>query len=155
MPLEDTKKQKIAKLLIGLSKDEIQEILKEQARISSEKSQARGQREMLRLRKREAKLTAQLEEVRKKIDGIQGGKEVRGTRGKGNVSGRPLEELVLEILREKGQPTRPKEIRDSILEKGWYEGSEVSLGTSVAATLGILIKSGRVIRNEGRRYSAA
>jgi hypothetical protein len=154
MPLEDTRKQKIAKLLIGLNKDEIQEILKEQARIASEQTQARGQREMQRLKKREAKLSAELEEVRNKIADIQGGKEVRGSRGKGNVSGRPFEELVLTVLSEMGQPARPKDIRDSILSKGWYEGSKVSLGTSVATTLSALIKAGRVARGDGRRYSA-
>ena len=154
MSLEDNRKQRIAKLLLGLSKDEIQDILKEQARISSEKTQARSQREMLRLKKRETKLCAELDEVRKKIADLQGGKEIRGSRGKGNVSGRSLEELVLEILREIGQPSRPKDIRDAILSKGWYEGSQVSLGTSVAITLSQLIKSGHVVKNEGRRYSA-
>ncbi len=154
MSLEDSRKQKLARLLSGLSKEEIQDILKEQARISSEKTQARSQREMLRLKKREAKLCAELDEVRKKIADLQGGKEIRGGRGKGNVSGRPLEELILEILRETGQPSRPKDIRDTILNKGWYEGSAASLGTSVAITLSQLIKSGQVARNEGRRYSA-
>ncbi len=155
MTIEDNKKQKLAKLLIGLSKDDIQEIIKEQARISSEKSIVRNQRELNRLQKREAKLAAELEEIRSKIADIQGGKEVRGSRGKGNVSGRPIEDLVIDILREKAEPSRPKDIRDAILNKGWYEGSKVSLGTSVAIALSALVKAGRVVRNEGRRYSAA
>lgn len=155
MPLENNRKQKIAKLLLGLSKDDIQEILKEQIRISSEQSQERHQRELARLKKREVRLGVELEEVREKINDILGGKaEVRGSRGKGNISGRPFEDLVLEVLRTTGQPARPKDLRDAILEKGWYEGSKVSLGTSVAITLSTLVKDGRVVRNEDRRYSA-
>lgn len=154
MALEDNRKQKLAKLLLGLSKDDIQEILKEQARISTEKSQERHQRELVRLQKREERLTAELEEVRNKISDILGGKEVRSSRGKGNVSGRPFEDLILEVLRSAGQPARPKDIRNAILEKGWYEGSKVSLGTSVAITLSTLVKDGRVARTEDRRYSA-
>jgi hypothetical protein len=154
MTLEDKKRKRIAKILQGLSRQEINAILKEQSALLGDKEKARRERELKRLAAREEKLKASLQEVRKRISDLEQGKSlVRRRRGEGNVTGRSFPDLVLEVVREKGEPSRPRDVRIAFLDKGWYQGSDRSLNSSVATALRELVKEGKLRKTGDRRYS--
>lgn len=156
--IDDSKKRQIAKVLDGLSKSEIDEVLKERRRIKDEKERAQIERTISNLRVRERGLKDQLSELRKEIRGLQS--QLRsgsrtGRRGRGNVSGRSFEDLVMEVMQELPPPVRPRDVRNRILEKGWYEGEIRSLTASVAVTIRTLLEAGKLTKTNDRKYRLA
>jgi len=152
--MADNRLDRLASQLVKLSKDELDEVIKLRQAKQKETSKQRHGREIARLKARKQKLESEIGELTKRISLLESGGEIAGpARDKGNVSGRPMEALVLEVLRERNQPSRPCDVRDTILNKGWYQGKKPSLTASVSILLAKLVKDGKVTA-ENKLYSA-
>jgi hypothetical protein len=148
--MEDGRKRRLAKLLLGLSREEIDKIIEEQATLSLEMNRDKIERELQRLRSREQVLLKDVENIRQRISDVEAGKFVRSTRSRGNVSGKPLSDLVLEVVRGSSEPIRPRDIAAQITSQGLYDGDSRSLQTGIAITLKRLINIGKVTKANAR-----
>lgn len=136
---------RLANQLAKLTEEDLKELISLRKQKQAESSKQKHGKAIEQLKARKQKLENQLDEISKQLKALEsGGDYVARSRDKGNVSGRTIEQLILEVLRERNQPSRPCEIRDTILDKNWYQGKKQSLAATVSIILSRLVKEGKV-----------